>query len=102
MLYRFPLCFLLLLLATVTSAQITGKIVDATGQAPLEYATAALYDQSSEQLITGVITDLDGNFNMEGVKKAPIILRLPLWDIAQEWSRILKSLIETLKYGLEP
>lgn len=74
MLYRFHLCFLLLLFTTVTSAQITGKIVDATEQNPLEYATAALYDQSSEQLITGVITDLDGNFNMEGVKKGTYYL----------------------------
>ncbi|WP_085497998.1 outer membrane beta-barrel family protein [Arenibacter troitsensis] len=51
-----------------TIAQISGKIIDASDNSPLEYATAALYDQSDGSLITGVVTSQDGTFVIDGVK----------------------------------
>ncbi|WP_435414985.1 outer membrane beta-barrel protein [Polaribacter aestuariivivens] len=48
-------------------AQITGKIVDNDDNFPLEYATAALYDQASKKLINGVITNSKGIFSIENV-----------------------------------
>src|SRR5690606_12281551 len=50
------------------TAQISGKIIDATDNSALEYATAALYDQTNGSLITGVVTSQDGSFVIEGVK----------------------------------
>lgn len=51
-----------------TMAQISGKIIDASDNSPLEYATAALYDQSDGSLITGVVTSQDGTLVIDGVK----------------------------------
>lgn len=50
------------------TAQISGKIIDATDNSALEYATAALYDQANGSLVTGVVTSQDGSFVIEGVK----------------------------------
>ncbi|MHA7830228.1 MAG: TonB-dependent receptor [Flagellimonas sp.] len=69
MFHRNPLCILFVLLTTVSSAQITGKIVDGSNKYPLEYATVALFDQETQQLVTGVVTDLEGRFTIEGAKK---------------------------------
>ena len=52
----------------VSMAQISGKIIDATDSSPLEYATAALYNQTDGSLITGVVTSQDGTFVIDGVK----------------------------------
>ncbi|MDL5512857.1 TonB-dependent receptor [Arenibacter sp. M-2] len=52
----------------VSTAQISGKIIDATDNVPLEYATAALYNQLDGALITGVVTAQDGSFIIDGVK----------------------------------
>lgn len=40
----------------------------------MEYATAALFDQESGELVTGVITDLNGSFAMENVKNGTYYL----------------------------
>lgn len=49
-------------------AQVTGKIVDGSNQNPLEYATAALYNKQDKNLVTGVITNLNGTFSIESIK----------------------------------
>ena len=41
---------------------ITGKVVDASTSAPLEFATVALFNSQDSSLITGGITDIDGTF----------------------------------------
>ena len=67
--------FLFLFLVTQgIQGQITGKIIDGNTNAPLEYATAALYSKLNKELITGVITDLDGNFIIEDIKKGTYYL----------------------------
>ncbi|MFD2725113.1 TonB-dependent receptor domain-containing protein [Hyunsoonleella rubra] len=62
--------FALLYLINVNQvqAQIMGKIVDEQ-EAPLEYATVALFAQDDKTLITGVVSDINGLFQIEGVKK---------------------------------
>ncbi|WP_353616814.1 TonB-dependent receptor [Cytophaga sp. FL35] len=64
--YSFLL--LLVVLPFITTAQVTGKIIDQENDYPLEYATAALFNQESKELVTGVITDMDGVFTIENVK----------------------------------
>lgn len=67
--------FLFLFLATqAIQGQITGKIIDSETNAPLEYATAALYSKLDKTLITGVITNTDGVFSIEDIKKGSYYL----------------------------
>ena len=47
--------------------QLTGKISDTHDQSPLEYATAALYQQQDSILVTGVITNNQGIFEIENI-----------------------------------
>lgn len=68
MLPKAGLFFLSLLVSTISTAQITGKIEDASDGSPLEYATATLFDQESQELIAGVITDIEGNFTFSKIK----------------------------------
>ncbi len=44
------------------------------GDYPLEYATAALYHQGSGELVTGVVTDIDGVFSIPEVDKGTYYL----------------------------
>ncbi|WP_034236009.1 TonB-dependent receptor, partial [Arenibacter certesii] len=69
---KIPFLFIFLLFNYLVTAQISGKIVD--GVYPLEYATAALFDQSSGELVMGVITDVDGVFMIPEVKKGTYYL----------------------------
>lgn len=59
---------ILLLLVQLIEAQIIGKLVDEQN-APLEYATAALYAKEDGTLITGVISNQSGVFKMNDIKK---------------------------------
>lgn len=55
-------------------SQITGKIIDGDTNVPLEYATAGLYSKLTKKLVAGVITDIDGNFIIEDIKKGSYYL----------------------------
>lgn len=66
---RKILAVILLIINSFTSfSQVTGKIVDETNL-PLEYATVAIYNQETNSLVTGVITDINGVFSFENLKK---------------------------------
>ncbi len=54
-------------------AQILGRIMD--GDTPLEYATAALFEEENGMLVTGVVTDVDGYFSISDVKKGRYYLK---------------------------
>lgn len=71
---KLSLTFILSFCVAASSAQITGKIVDASNQYPLEYATVALFDQGTQELVTGVITDIEGNFTIDGTKNGTYYL----------------------------
>ena len=62
--------FILFLVASQFGfSQLTGKIVDKNDMTPLEYATVALYSQSPRKLITGVITNTNGVFSFDKIKR---------------------------------
>lgn len=46
---------------------LSGKIVDASSSQPVEYASVAIYRQKDSTLVTGVVTDINGNFSMENL-----------------------------------
>ena len=60
----------------LSSAQITGKIIDADDNSPLEYATVAIYNQSPKTLITGVVTNEKGVFTFDKIKKGTYFLEI--------------------------
>ncbi|GAB3647778.1 TonB-dependent receptor [Echinicola sediminis] len=48
--------------------------MDATDQSPLEYANVALYALPDSSLVTGAVTDADGNFQIKGQPKGNYFL----------------------------
>ena len=64
----FYLLFFCCLISHLGFSQIKGKLVD-DKQQPLEYATAALFTLEDSTLITGVISNENGVFSIEEVKK---------------------------------
>lgn len=71
---KYSFLLLLVVLPFISTGQVTGKIIDQENDYPLEYATAALFNQESKELVTGVITDMDGVFTIENVKNGTYYL----------------------------
>jgi outer membrane receptor protein involved in Fe transport len=47
--------------------KINGKIIDSSSSQPVEYASVAIYRQKDSTLVTGVVTDVNGNFTMDNL-----------------------------------
>ncbi len=66
---KLTLPLLLLLFTNILFAQksitVSGKVVDAEENFPLEYATISFINASENTVVTGGITDIDGKFNIE-------------------------------------
>ena len=45
--------------------EIKGKVIDAETDGPLEYATVSLFNSQDSTLVTGVITDAKGAFEIK-------------------------------------
>lgn len=68
--------FLLLFTTCIVNAQsktITGKIVEATSQQPIEFATVLIADKATQKPITGTTTSEDGSFEFSTVESNFII-----------------------------
>ncbi|WP_439130682.1 TonB-dependent receptor domain-containing protein [Polaribacter sp.] len=63
------LAIVLLSISQTIAAQITGTVTDKEDNTPLEYATVALYKQSPKKLLTGVVTNANGVFTFDKLKK---------------------------------
>ncbi|WP_194766596.1 TonB-dependent receptor domain-containing protein [Tamlana sp. I1] len=50
-------------------AQVTGIILDSESQIPIDYATVALYKVADSTLVNGVITNEQGVFTLDNLKK---------------------------------
>ncbi|MCT4586207.1 MAG: TonB-dependent receptor [Carboxylicivirga sp.] len=48
---------------------VKGKVYDGKSKAPVEYATVAIYNADDDTVITGTISDANGNFKIKGLKK---------------------------------
>lgn len=46
---------------------ISGKVIDETTKMPVEYASIAVYSVKDSSLITGTVSDIDGNFKISGL-----------------------------------
>ena len=56
-------------------AQVKGKVLD-ENQNPMEYATVAIFNQENETLISGVVTDVEGNFVLPNIVKGTYYLEV--------------------------
>ena len=64
---------LLSLLINIVFAQgptfsISGKVVDQESKSSMEYCTISLFDAKTDQLVTGVVSDLNGKFYLSQLK----------------------------------
>lgn len=66
---KIKLTLLLFLITIFSFAQnqisITGKVIDADENFPLEYATISFINKAENTIVTGGITDIDGKFEIE-------------------------------------
>ncbi len=74
MLTLLSFCFALSVHNTLAQ-QITGKVIDQTNN-PLEYANVILRDANTKQLISGVITNSDGSFELSLKKPQEVQLTI--------------------------
>ncbi|MBR9997894.1 MAG: TonB-dependent receptor [Cyclobacteriaceae bacterium] len=58
------------------SGTISGKVIDDETGDPLEYVSVAVYDAKNESLITGTITDADGQFSIKGITQGEYYLEV--------------------------
>ena len=65
---KYYLSLLLLFLSQFLSAQITGKTIESDENNPLEYATIALYETGTNALVSGVVTNTNGQFFISNTK----------------------------------
>lgn len=54
--------------AQIVSFSITGSVQDNATKSPMEYCTVSLFDSETGELITGIVSDLDGNFALNSLK----------------------------------
>ena len=66
--FNKALTVLYFIITQIVTGQITGKIQDTSDNYPLEYATAALYNQDDKSLVAGVVTNIAGVFVIDNVK----------------------------------
>ncbi|QJD96380.1 TonB-dependent receptor [Mucilaginibacter robiniae] len=74
---------LLLLFAVKVNAQTTasggtvsGKLIDATTNKALDFATVGLFNKADNTPVKSMQTDLDGNFKLTGIKNGLYLLRI--------------------------
>lgn len=88
---RHFLVFLALSLwcAVSADAQVRGKVVDGQGE-PVPFANAVVYQ--ADKIVKGSVTDADGFFDIDGVRKGDYTLRIQMMGYEQKDSKLsLKS-----------
>ena len=65
---KYFLAISFLALSQFITAQVTGTIIEADENNPLEYASVALYQTLNNKLIAGVVTDKKGKFRINNIK----------------------------------
>ncbi|GGH41450.1 TonB-dependent receptor [Mangrovimonas yunxiaonensis] len=65
---------------------VTGKIIEKNTNQPLEYATVAFFSKAENRIVTGGITDMDGNFS--------IPVKSGIYDVSVEFISFNKKTFE--------
>jgi outer membrane receptor protein involved in Fe transport len=64
--------------APAVSGSITGKLIDAANSQPAGFATISVIRKIDNQAVTGVQTDMDGNFNITGIADGIYMIKASL------------------------
>ena len=59
-----------------SSFQVKGKVTEKETNTAMEYCTVSLYNTKDNSLVTGTITDLEGNFNIQSKKPGAFFLKV--------------------------
>lgn len=70
------LCMLVLTLAGQNMGKITGLVVTEAGSAPIEYASITLHNAADSSLISGVVSDAQGQFEMTAPAGSKVYLSI--------------------------
>ena len=62
------LLFFQLAFAQMPNLSISGKVMEQKSQSAMEYCTISLFNAKSGDLVTGIVSDLDGNFVLNKLK----------------------------------
>lgn len=88
------------LFAQQSKGIITGKIVEANTQLPLEFVYINLKKAQDSTFVAGTLTDIDGRFILEGIKAADYILEISLLGYLPITQPItLGNLVPTVNMG---
>lgn len=75
--FLFSLCFILLLTGVkAQNGQIFGLVADAGDDAPIEFATIALYNSADSALVGGTVAQEDGSFRINKLNPGNYFLRI--------------------------
>jgi len=66
--FLFQFIFISAILAQMPSFSIKGVVKEKQSNAIMEYATVTLYKSNDNSIVSGVVTDFDGNFLIENIK----------------------------------
>ncbi len=77
------------------SGKIKGKVIDKKSNHPIEYATITVLKTSDNSLVTGTISDLDGNFEIKDLEAGSYIVEITFLG----YTKITRSAIEVGKSG---
>jgi outer membrane receptor protein involved in Fe transport len=55
---------------------VSGRVIDASTSAPMEYVSVAVYKSTDSSLVTGTISDTDGKFKFKGMNSGDYFLRI--------------------------
>ena len=80
MVYTYKFTFFLFLFffsaqLLIAQTSISGKIVDQSDQTPLVYASVVLYHEEDSSMVGGVVTDLEGGFELQEIPPGRYYIR---------------------------
>lgn len=56
-----------------TPAIITGTIIEKSSNQPVPYANVALVHKDTGQIVTGIMTNENGNFTLNGLPRSKVV-----------------------------
>jgi len=80
-------------ISNIKDVTITGKVIDKETGEPLEYATVAFFSKKQNKIVTGGITDINGNFS--------IPVKTGIYDISIEYISFKTQKISNKKLTID-
>lgn len=62
--------------AELNNGPVTGQVLDASTKAPIEYASIAIYSLTDSLLVTGIVNDMDGRFNVKNLNPGSYYIQI--------------------------